>query len=94
MPLTVENGKIKSTEDLLFENSIDENLQSSHPLFGHDYFMSPESAALFLDVSRKFIYELIARGEIKAVTVGGRLRRIRRSDLEKWLTSSNQGVKT
>lgn len=72
-----------------FENEIGENPKLIPEHFGKDYFLSPESVALFLDVSRKFIYELIARGELKALTVGGRLRRIRRSDLELWLASSN-----
>ena len=84
MALAIERKKLQ-----LFENEIGENPKIVPEHFGQDYFLSPESVALFLDVSRKFIYELIARGELKALTVGGRLRRIRRSDLELWLTSSN-----
>ena len=91
--LTQKADKIESKPDQVFENKIAENPTSSTALFGHDYFLSPENAALCLDVSRKFIYEMIARGELKAVTVGGRLRRIRRSDLEIWLTSATTGVK-
>lgn len=93
--LTEETNKINSASELFFDNRIGENLTTSMPEhFGNDYFLSPESAASFLDVSRKFIYELIARGELKALTVGGRLRRIRRSDLESWLASSNKGEQT
>ena len=92
--LTGKKVDLESKREKIFENLIGENLSSAAAHFGKDYFLSPESAALFLDVSRKFIYELIARRELKALTVGGRLRRIRRSDLELWLASSNEGVKT
>ena len=91
--LTQKTNKIQSKPEKIFENKIDENPTSLVDLFGNDYFLSPENAALYLDVSRKFIYEMIARGELKSVTVGGRLRRIRRSDLEMWLASANTGVK-
>jgi excisionase family DNA binding protein len=91
--LTRKTDKIQSKPEKIFENKIDENPTSLVALFGNDYFLSPENVALYLDVSRKFIYEMIARGELKAVTVGGRLRRIRRSDLEMWLASANTGVK-
>lgn len=83
--LTAKVAKIESGHDPIFENRIGEIPRSVPEHFGDDYFLSPENAALFLDVSRKFIYEMIARGELKALTVGGRLRRIRRSDLEAWL---------
>lgn len=95
--LTTKKDKIKSEKSAnkhkFFENQIGESPQEWPALFGKDHFFSPENAALFLDVSRKFIYELIARGELPAVTVGGRLRRIRRRDLENWLTSSNKGAR-
>jgi excisionase family DNA binding protein len=76
----------------LRNSTIGENPLPAADLFGGDCFLSPENAAQYLDVSRKFIYEMIARGELKAMVVGGRLRRIRRSDLELWLTSSNSGL--
>lgn len=50
-----------------------------------DRLVSPKKAAELLDVSVKFIYESIARREIEAIHVGGRLRRIRLSVLEAWL---------
>ena len=90
--LTQKPEKIDSTCQSIFENRIGENPRPTNELFGGDCFMSPENAAQYLDVSRKFIYEMIARGELKAMVVGGRLRRIRRSDLELWLTSSNSGL--
>lgn len=68
----------------VFENEIG----YGDPLSGVDSFLSPENAARYLDVSRKFIYEMMARNEIEAVTVGDRLRRIRISTLEKWLKRS------
>lgn len=68
----------------------DNEIGYDDPLAQADSFLSPENAARFLDVSRKFIYEMIARNEIEAVTVGGRLRRIRISTLEKWLKRSNE----
>jgi len=91
-PLTRKTEKIDSPLTLLCENRISKNPGSVTELFGGDCFLSPENAAQYLDVSRKFIYEMIARGELRAMTVGGRLRRIRRSDLELWLTSSNSGT--
>jgi len=89
--LTPKSRKLKSDRLEIIDNRIGEKPKLLPEHFGGDYFLSPENAALFLDVSRKFIYELIARGDLKATTVGGRLRRIRRSDLELWLTSSNSG---
>ena len=52
-----------------------------------DRLVSPRTAARLVDVSVKLIYECIARGEIAAERVGGRLRRIRLSALEAWLTA-------
>ena len=73
------------------QRQISENeIGTGDPLEGADFYLSPENAARYLDVSRKFIYEMIARKEIEAVTVGDRLRRIRISTLEKWLNQSQQ----
>jgi excisionase family DNA binding protein len=55
-----------------------------------DRLVSPKTAAELLDVSVKFIYECIARKELAAEKVGGRLRRIRLSTLEAWLTCKPQ----
>lgn len=59
-----------------------------------DRLISPKNAAALLDVNVKFIYELIARKELTAERVGGRLRRIRLSTLETWLScQKRQGDK-
>ena len=55
-----------------------------------DRLISPKKAAQLLDVSVKFIYECIARKEIQAERIGGRLRRIRLSALETWLNRGNK----
>jgi excisionase family DNA binding protein len=60
------------------------------PLVHLDRYLSPESAARYLDVSRKFVYELMARREIEITNVGGRLKRIRLSALEEWLNRQNR----
>lgn len=64
-----------------FENLAD----TGDPLQHLDRYLSPENVAQYLDVSRKFVYELIARREIEVTNVGGRLKRIRLSALEDWL---------
>ncbi len=74
-----DDGNQKPSQ--LFEN----RMVDSDPLEGADVFLSPTNAARYLDVSRKFVYELMARKEIDAVSVGGRLKRIRLSALESWL---------
>ena|ERR1035437_5844648 len=63
-------------------HKISENLTLESPTV--EQLLSPEQAADRLSVSRKFIYEQIAKGEIEALRVG-RLRRIRQSDLQAWL---------
>lgn len=55
---------------------------------GTDFFMSPEKAAQYLDVSVKFIYERIQSGELKAYSIGKRIKRIRRRVLEEWLSAN------
>ena len=52
---------------LIIENGI----AYGESLIEGDMYLSPEKAARYLDVSRKFIYEMIARKEIEAATVGG-----------------------
>lgn len=52
-----------------------------------DFYFSPKKAAQFLDVSVKMIYELIQSGELKSQPVGRRIKRIKKSELEKWLSS-------
>lgn len=67
----------------IFENLVDRGV------FHGDRLLSPTEAAKYCDVSRKFIYERIQRGDLLAVYVG-RLRRIRLSTLETWLTGQNR----
>ncbi len=77
---------MKSSQEVkFFENYI------SKPDLGFDQLVSPKTAAQMLDVSVKFIYECIARREIEAERVGGRLRRIRLSALEAWLATHKKG---
>ena len=75
---------MKTRSSLIFENFISEND------LRFDRLVSPKKAAELLDVSVKFVYESIARREIQSVKVGGRLRRIRLSTLETWLSCKNQ----
>ncbi|RYZ90794.1 MAG: DNA-binding protein [Proteobacteria bacterium] len=75
-------GDTRGYRNEVFDNGIGRG----DPVAGIDSYLSPDNAARYLDVSRKFIYEMIARKEIDAVTVGGRLRRIKISSLEEWLS--------
>ena len=72
-------------------NKLFENSRNDSDL-GFDRLVSPRTAAELLDVSAKFVYECIARREIVAERVGGRLRRIRLSALEAWLATQRKGV--
>ena len=53
-----------------------------------DPFLSPHEVAQYLGVSNRFVYERIARKEMKFQHIG-RLRRIRLSFLENWLIQQN-----
>jgi len=68
----------------------DSKIGGEDPLTGLDPYLSPENVARYLDVSRKFVYELMARREIESVSVGGRLKRIRLSALKTWLGRHNR----
>lgn len=72
------------------EQLSDNCIGGEDPLTGLDPFLSPDNVARYLDVSRKFVYELMARREIESVSVGGRLKRIRLSALETWLGRRNK----
>ncbi len=50
----------------------------------NDYFVSVKEAARHLAVSTKFIYKKMKDGQLRFQRIG-RLRRIRLSDLERWL---------
>jgi excisionase family DNA binding protein len=73
-------------DETIFEN----RAVKGDSLIELDRYLSPENAARYLDVSRKFVYELMARREIEITKVGGRLKRIRLSALEDWLNRQNR----
>lgn len=83
--MTLE-GRSSDYTHLIFGKKIGDE----DPLAGLDSYLSPENVARYLDVSRKFIYELMARREIESVSVGGRLKRIKLSALETWLGRHNR----
>ena len=55
------------------------------------YVLKVTEAATEARMSRAFIYQKIASGELPSVKLGG-ARRILRSDLEAWLASHRQTV--
>lgn len=54
-----------------------------------DFYLSPQNAAQYLDVSVKFIYELIQSEKLKSRSVGNRIKRIKFRDLNEWLTTQD-----
>lgn len=44
-------------------------------------------AADYIGVSRAFLYQLINRGELLRIRLGGRAAGIRRADLDSWVAS-------
>lgn len=59
-----------------------------------DFYLSPQNAAKYLDVSVKFIYELIQCGDLKSQFVGNRKKRIKIRDLKNWLTSQDMKLRS
>ena len=78
-------GKLALVKQKFCENKIGGEIASENSLTGDDFLLSPQNAAKYLDVSVKFIYELIQSGRISSYQVGGRLRRIRKRTLDNWL---------
>lgn len=79
-----------TSEGKIFENKIGGELEeelSHDPLCGFDVYLSPQNAARYLDVSVKFIYELIQSGELNSQPVGRRLKRIKKGTLDSWLNT-------
>lgn len=74
----VENKKI-------FDKKIGGEIVSLASTASDDFLLSPQNAAQYLDVSVKFIYELIQSKKIKSFHVGTKLRRIRKKTLDDWL---------
>jgi excisionase family DNA binding protein len=48
-------------------------------------------SASYIGCSRAFIYQLIQRGELPRIKLGGRAAGIRRSDLDSWLDAQPRG---
>jgi len=46
-----------------------------------------QPAADYLSVSRAFLYQLIERGELARIKLGGRAAGIRRADLDAWVNA-------
>ena len=46
-----------------------------------------QPAAAYISVSRAFLYQLIERGELNRIKLGGRAAGIRRSDLDAWVNA-------
>ena len=49
-------------------------------------WMTPEELRVWLGIGKTKCYEMLSRGEVPSYKVG-KLRRIRRSDVERWLAS-------
>ena len=74
-----------------FDKKIGGEIVSIETPATNDFLLSPQNAAKYLDVSVKFIYELIQSGKLESIPVGSRLKRIRKRTLDHWL--SLQAVK-
>jgi excisionase family DNA binding protein len=46
-----------------------------------------QPSADYISVSRAFLYQLIERGELVKIKLGGRAAGIRRSDLDAWVNA-------
>jgi excisionase family DNA binding protein len=51
-----------------------------------EYLMSPEELRRFLRVGRTLVYKLLSEGEIPSIRLG-RLVRVRRSDVDRYIES-------
>ena len=56
-----------------------------------EYLMSPEELAKFLGIGRTRTYELLSVGAIPSVRIG-RLRKVRRTDVDKFIESHLEPV--
>jgi excisionase family DNA binding protein len=84
------NSRKLSATDTVFDNKIGGENKAPDSPQEPDSFFSPKSAARYLDVSIKFIYERIQSGEIESYSFGGRIKRIRKTALEKWLNAQSK----
>lgn len=53
-------------------------------------FFSPATVARLLDISQSAVYNLLDRGELRAIRIG-RSRRVAREDLEAFVARCKQG---
>lgn len=85
--MTIYCSHLLLKEDSLkfFDKKIGGEIVSFEILVGNDFLLSPLNAAKHLDVSVKFIYELMQSGQIESQPIGGRLKRIRKRTLDNWL---------
>lgn len=78
---------------LIFEKRIGEEIGKTDNfkslLKSDDFYLSPQNAAQYLNVSVKFIYELIQSGKLKSQSVGNRIKRIKFRDLNEWLATQD-----
>jgi excisionase family DNA binding protein len=81
----VKIGKKPTFNKKIFDKKIGEEISSLTSAINDDFLMSPQNAATYLDVSVKFVYELIQSKKIKSFHVGTKLRRIRKKTLDDWL---------
>jgi excisionase family DNA binding protein len=58
---------------------------------GSRLLLRVDEAARLCDVSRSYMYELIARGEIPSVTLG-RSRRVPLESLRQWISDLENGI--
>ncbi len=78
---------------LIIEKRIGGEISKEQPfssfLTRQDFYLSPQNAAQYLDVSVKFIYELIQSGKLKSQRIGNRIKRIKVKDLNEWLIAQD-----
>lgn len=87
MKIKDRKSELKNSQNKLFiENRIGSEVDLLSKISDDEIYFSPESAAKYLDVSRKFIYELIQSKKIVAVCLGRKLKRIKKRTLDEWLS--------
>lgn len=84
-PKNVKLSKVKFLKPEFIDQKFNFKKFSDNQMSIDDYYLSPENAAKYLDVSRKFIYELIQSKTIEAVSLGRKLKRIQKRTLDNWL---------
>lgn len=86
MKLKNRRGEVKNSSSKLFiENRIGSEVGLLSQISNDEIYFSPKNAAKYLDVSRKFIYELIQSKKIEALCLGRKLKRIKKRTLDEWL---------